>query len=435
MTTKTCIPFHSTRGNVEPVNLETALARGLAMDGGLYVPERFPRLTAEDFSWPRSLPETAQTLLAPFFACSSLEAQLDQICEEAFNFPVPLRQPEHATWQVLELFHGPTAAFKDVGARFLAQCLDRLQADKLVLVATSGDTGGAVAAAMDECKSLQVAIAYPKGMVSARQEHQLTCWSDSVHACRIDADFDTCQSFVKRAFADAELSTLPLTSANSISIGRLLPQMVYYAHASLDVFHSTGKLARFVIPTGNLGNALAAVWARRIGLPIGEIVLATNANRTISRYWMLGLWSPEATVATLANAMDVSDPSNMERLKHLFPDPSDTVHGIQAASASDRQIADTIVATHQRHYMAICPHTATAVHALSVVRPSDGQDVIVATAHPAKFESIVEPLIGRTIKMPDALAELMERPTSVQDLPADYSAFSRALLDIHPTKT
>lgn len=405
--------FVSTRGAAPPVGAGAAMLAGLAPDGGLYVPESFPGVAAASLASGNGLAATAAGLLAPFLAGDALAGELDPICHEALDFPTPLTDVDG--FQLLELFHGPTAAFKDVGARFLAACLARLGGGcaRTVLVATSGDTGGAVAAAFAGRPGFRVVLLYPKGRVSDRQEAQLTCWGGNVLSLRVDGDFDDCQRMVKEAFADHALrERAGLTSANSISIGRLLPQMSYYAWAALRVFHATGIAPGFVIPSGNLGNSLACIWARQCGLPVGPIVLATNANETVGDFFAGAPWSPRPTIRTLATAMDVGNPSNMERLLHLAGSESAARAQARALRISDEEIRDAIRAGPEQYGRTWCPHTATGVRAWERLggerrmRPW----VVVATAHPAKFEDVVEPLIGATVPLPPALAELLNRP-------------------------
>jgi threonine synthase len=410
--------YHSTRGQAPAVSLSEAVARGLAPDGGLYVPDHFPRVDLEAIGKERSTSGVACRLLEPFFEGDPLAGRLTEICDEAFNFPAPLRDLGRST-AVLELFQGPTAAFKDFGARFLAAALSRLRSpsdpDLTVLVATSGDTGGAVAAAFAGRPGFRVVILYPKGMVSQRQEHQLTCWGGNVTALRVRGDFDACQRLVKEAFGDATLRERHnLTSANSISLGRLLPQMVYYAEASLEYVRRHGREPGFVVPSGNLGNATACFWARRCGLPIREIVLATNANPSLTRFLDEGRWQPAPTVPTLASAMDVGNPSNMERLFDLHGGSAGARGALRATLVTDEQIRETIRRGRSEWGETWDPHTATAV----VVRERlGGEDwVLVATAHPAKFEGIVEPLVGATVEIPHALAELLERPAAATEV-------------------
>jgi len=280
--------FISTRNAAPPAGLSAAIAAGLAPDGGLYVPAQLPPPRALQAG--PSLAETAVGLLSPFFAGDALAPELPAICREAFDFPAPLRALATPHDHVLELFHGPTAAFKDFGARFLAACLARLRGGDArpltILVATSGDTGAAVAAAFHRQPGLRVVVLYPDGRVSPRQAHQLGCFGENITALRVAGSFDDCQALVKRALNDGDLqSQAPLSSANSISLGRLLPQMSYYADTALRHHAASGQVLNLVVPTGNLGNALAAILARALGLPLGRIVLATNANRVLPDYF------------------------------------------------------------------------------------------------------------------------------------------------------
>ena len=428
--------FLSTRDAALTASLSEALKRGLAPDGGLYVPERFPVAAAGDFAGDDSLAEVATRFLAPFFAGDALAPELPAIAREAFDFPVPLvplPTPDDAT--VLELFHGPTAAFKDFGARFLAACLGRLHRDATrpltILVATSGDTGGAVAAAFHGRPGIEVVVLYPRGLVSPRQELQLTCWGGNVRSLSVDGTFDDCQRLVKAAFAEPALARRRvLSSANSINVGRLLPQACYYVLASLATFRRTGRAANVIVPSGNLGNVLACVWARRMGLPIGEIVLAFNANRTVPDYLASGEWQPRASVATLASAMDVGNPSNMERLRHLYPDWRDLRHAVRAVSVSDDEIRARIRADRTRLGQIWCPHTATAAEAYARLEPARraaGPWLLVATAHPAKFPETVEPLIGAEVPVPPALARLLALPRHVTEVPATLEALAAVL--------
>ena len=426
--------FVSTRNNVPAATLSQAIAAGLAPDGGLYVPERLPE--PRELAPGASLADTAADLLAPCFAGDGLEGELASICRAAFDFPAPLKPLATPGDHVLELFHGPTAAFKDFGARFLAQCLTRLRRDAsrplTILVATSGDTGAAVAAAFHRQPGLRVIVLYPDGRVSPRQAHQLGCFGDNVAALRVEGAFDDCQALVKQALNDAALQAeAPLNSANSISLGRLLPQMSYYAHAALAHRATTGKVLNLVVPTGNLGNALAAILARALGVPLGRIVLATNANRVLPDYFGGGDYAPQGSVATLANAMDVGAPSNFERLRWLYRgDDAALRAAFASASVGDAAIREVITRRFREHGEIFCPHTATAIRVLEDLRAAgEGGDwAVAATAHPAKFESVVEPLIGRPVEVPPALDELLRRPAHAEPMPASYEALKRHIL-------
>ena len=417
--------YISTRNADHAVTLGEAIARGLAPDGGLYVPQEFPHFTARQFENDFELPQLGMRLLAPFAAGDPLADELPAICNEAFDFPAPLATLPNAPapLSVLELFHGPTGAFKDFGARFLAACMERIQRGQrrklTILVATSGDTGSAVAAAFHGKPWVDVAVLYPKGKVSDRQAQQLACWGGNVRTFAVNGTFDDCQRVVKEAFADPALAeTHQLSSANSINVGRLLPQMVYFAKAGLELWRESGRRANFIVPTGNLGNALACIWARHVGVPIGEIVLATNANQSITEYLRTGEWAPRPSVATLANAMDVGNPSNMERLRALHPDFEELQGQIGASSVDDIEIRGTIRRDSHELDRLWCPHSATAAKVFRrlLARGARGHWVIVATAHPAKFNEIVEAQTGREAPVPESLARLLALPRQETEL-------------------
>ncbi len=405
----------STRGG-PAVSLSEAIASGLAPDGGLYMP---PLVTPHTGEWGDDFHARAHALLAPYFAGDALEPHLEAIIAEAFTFDAPVNWLSDDTG-LLELFHGPTAAFKDFGARFLAACLSRLRThDTTILVATSGDTGAAVASAFHRRPGFRVIILYPDGRVSPRQAHQLGAFGDNVTTFRVNGSFDDCQRMVKEAFADRALTQRHhLTSANSISLGRLLPQMTYYAHTALEA----KRPVSFIIPTGNLGNAFACLLARERGAPIGEIVLATNANRVLADFVATGRYAPQGSLTTLANAMDVGNPSNVERLRHRFPD-------VARAVSADWVDDDTIRRTIRESKQELCPHTACGVAVLQRLRARGvtGPFIVAATAHPAKFDSIVEPLIGHAVPVPPALAELLERPSRAEPLEPTLSALAGQL--------
>lgn len=430
------VRFVSSRGGAAPQGFGAALLQGLAPDGGLYVPDAFPQLPVQAFDGAGHLPVVAARLLAPFAAGDALAPRLNEIVTEAFTFPAPcvsLSADERLS--VLELFHGPTAAFKDFGARFLAACFARLHpaeaAPLTILVATSGDTGGAVAAAFHQRPGIRVVVLFPKGLVSPTQERQLTCWGGNVRSLSVRGTFDDCQRLVKAAFRDPALAGgAALSSANSINLGRLLPQSVYYAATSLAVFHRFGEPASFVVPSGNLGNVVACLWARRMGLPIGKVVLAHNLNRTVPDYLDSGQWQPRPSIATLASAMDVGDPSNMERLRALYPHLGELRAAVRAYAVTDEQIRARIVEGYTRFGQMWCPHTATAAEAyerLPRAERDSGRWVLVATAHPAKFAEIVEPLIARAVPVPESLTRLLARPTQFTEIEASLGALRGVL--------
>lgn len=450
----------STRSPSGPsVTLSQAISLGLAPDGGLFVPATMPRLAAPATlpAYDTSLAAVAERCLTPFFEGEGLESpegvaaplasELRAICRAAFTFDAPLRALPREGRRLadgdadllLELFHGPTAAFKDFGARFLAECLARLEApgssgsrrSRTILVATSGDTGAAVAAAFHGRPGFRVVVLYPDGRVSARQAHQLGAFGGNVHTFRVGGTFDDCQRLVKQAFGDATLTeALRLGSANSISLGRLLPQMAYYAKASLQP-GGAGPL-HVVVPTGNLGNAVACLWAKLLGFPIGDVVLATNANRVLPRFLETGLYEPRPSVATLANAMDVGAPSNLERLVYAFPESAALRAHVRADAVDDAGIEAAIRREWRRSGIALCPHTACGLEVLERLRAhgAAGRWAVAATAHPAKFDTVVEPLIGASVPAPPTLAALLARPSSAVPLAPDAEALRGALLGL-----
>lgn len=428
--------YISTRSPDQHVTLSEAIAAGIAPDGGLYVPDTFPHFGTRQFDADTQLHEIGARLIAPFAEGDALAGEIPAICAEALNFPAPLVHLDNAPApvSVLELFHGPTSAFKDFGARFLAAYMERIRRGherKLtILVATSGDTGGAVAAAFHDRPWVDVAVLYPKGLVSERQAQQLACWGGNVRTFAVRGTFDDCQRMVKEAFRDPALArTHLLSSANSINVGRLLPQMVYYAKAGLELWRETGRRANFIVPTGNLGNALACIWARHIGMPIGEIVLATNANQSITDYLKTGEWQPRPSVPTLASAMDVGNPSNMERLRALHPDFEELQGQIGASSVDDIEIRGTIRRDSHELDRLWCPHTATAAKVFRrlLARGARGHWVIVSTAHPAKFNEIVEATTGREVPIPPSLAKLLALPRQETELDPTLDALRAQL--------
>jgi threonine synthase len=431
--------YSSTRNPAHRVDFSEALSQGLATDGGLYVPEVWPHIDSaglETLEGDTGLAGLAVKLMAPFVAGDGLESELEAITREAFNFQAPLVWLDDAErLGVLELFHGPTAAFKDFGARFLAAALARLRRAQSrplqILVATSGDTGGAVAAAFHGRPGIEVTVLYPKGLVSPTQEQQLTCWGGNVRALAVLGRFDDCQRLVKEAFADAALrERFELSSANSINLGRLLPQTVYYWAASLRVARAHHEAASFVIPSGNLGNATACVWARRLGAPIASIVLAHNANRTVPDYLREGGLRPRASVATISSAMDVGNPSNLERLRALYTDVAQMRGALSAQSIDDEATRERIRLDYERYGRIWCPHSAVAAEAYVRLAPAlrtGGRWVVVASAHPAKFREIVEPLIGVSLPLPENLARLYDRPAHSTSIEPDIESLKRAL--------
>lgn len=424
--------YTSTRGNSSAVTISEAILAGQAPDGGLYMPHALPEDPLCALPGEAGLVETARHLLAPFFTGDTLEAALPGLCAEAFDFDVPLDRPDpsRSGMYVLELFHGPTGAFKDFGARFLMGCLDRLaepDAPLTVLAATSGDTGGAAGCAAEGRSGVRAVILFARGRVSPFQRHQLTCWKPPVAALEVDGDFDACQALVKQAFADPQLSRRHrLTSANSINLGRLLPQSAYLAWAARRVFAETGKQPGLILPTGNLGHGIAALFARSMGAPIGPLVLATNANPTLSDWMQTGQYTPRRSVRTLANAMDVGAPSNFERLVALAPEN----RAVRVERVDDPAIRARVKTDFEAFGQVWCPHSATAAEAHARLSPHERAErpwILAATAHPYKFADIIEPLTGSTVKPTPALAGILDRETRAVACPAGLDALAGRL--------
>ena len=410
--------YISTRSGSEPFSASEAILKGLCPDGGLFIPREMPKLSPS-FTLTKGAWYAMYSAMLPFFEGDELEDDLEEICRLAFSFPVPFHHADGK--DTLELYYGPTAAFKDFGARFLAFSMEKLLEkrgrDLTILVATSGDTGGAVASAFHGRNHLSVKVLFPRGRVSRRQELQLTGWDGNVESFEVEGTFDDCQRMVKEAFMDSSLSGL--SSANSINLGRLLPQMAYYVYASSLYKLEYGEEPVIVIPSGNVGNATGAYWAKAMGAPIKRIVLAANANRPLTDYIATGKYEPRASVKTLANAMDVGAPSNIERLFALFPDFDSFRSNVPVYSVSDDEIRKTIKEVYDESGYVICPHTACGER-VRRDHVEEAHSIVVSTAHPAKFSDTVEPIIGRTIAIPKSLYEIMQKPSKAKQIAADY---------------
>jgi len=410
---------------------------GQPADGGLFMPENLPQVDFEKY--PDGLSALAKKLLALFFNADPLLDDIAAMVDETYAFPAPLVPMTHlGPAYLLELFHGPTASFKDFGARFLASAWQRIhQANGptvTVLVATSGDTGGAVAAAFHRRPFARVVLMFPDGRVSPLQERQLTCWGDNVISLSVAGTFDDCQRLAKMVLADTALRTkTQITTANSINIGRLLPQMTYYAAAALEHFRRTGEKLGFIVPTGNVGNVFAATMARAVGFPIGSICIATNANDVIPKF-LAGSneVARPVSLSTLANAMDVATPSNLERLNALYPNLKDFNAAIYAEAVQDNEILDEIRQTYAESGEIICPHTACGVRLLRRLRAAESTETfaVAATAHPAKFPEIITQALGNDVivPLPPSLAAILEKPVQIISMPNDYDALQEVLL-------
>jgi threonine synthase len=421
----------STRGGSPAISFIDALFAGTAPDGGLYMPERLDPLPPETLDRLRGadVVTIGSTVGTHLLRDEISMPAMTSLVRDALDFPVPLVQVSDRTW-ALELFHGPTLAFKDVGARVQARLLHHFTdgTPLTILVATSGDTGSAVAQAFHRVPDARVVVLYPEGQVSDVQEAQMASLGDNITAIAVRGTFDDCQALVKQAFADDDLrGHVWLTPANSINLGRLLPQAFYYfVTAGLDI--PGGPVVS--VPSGNFGNLTAGLIAKRIGLPVSRFVAATNVNDAVPAYLRSGQYEPRPSIRTVANAMDVGAPSNFERVRALYGgDLTALRHDIAGFAYDDASVVDEIRRVHRRHGYVLDPHSAIAWLALQEALKEDpqAQGVFLATAHPAKFREIVEPAIGQPVQLPDVLADALERPRQSMSMAADYSALNRFL--------
>ncbi len=433
----------STRDATVSASFRDALFAGLAPDGGLFNPavkldfrDRLRRLPA-GASFPETAAAVSDWLLADEFPAGGAA----RIARDALTFPIPLRRLEPGVW-VLELFHGPSCAFKDVGASYLAAAMDASLAETgaraVVLVATSGDTGSAVARAFHGRARIDVVILYPSGRVSDLQEKQLTTLGGNVQALEITGSFDDCQRLVKAAFMDRELrATVPITSANSINVGRLFPQAFYYVHGHRAAAASGADRVVFSVPSGNFGNLTAGVLAWSWGLPVSAFLAATNINDVVPEYLERGEFVPRASVHTLANAMDVGNPSNFERLQAIFPSRDAMAAVIYGSVSTDEQMLATISDCRRRLGVFVDPHTACGIRAARTYLEGETHDaveiVVVSTAHPAKFPETVHRACGEYPPVPRQLQGLsgLEKHSIVME--PQGTALRRFLLERYST--
>jgi threonine synthase len=424
----------STRRSSPAVPFIDALFAGTAPDGGLYFPERFEPLPAATVDALRSaeLVDIATTVGAHLLHGEITEAALAPLVREALDFPIPLVQVAERAW-VLELFHGPTRAFKDVGARVQARLLHHFTdgTPLTILVATSGDTGSAVAQAFHGVPDTRVVVLYPEGQVTNVQEAQMASLGDNITAVSVSGTFDDCQRLVKQAFADDELRKhVWLTPANSINLGRLLPQVFYYfvltqvEPGKAGPYEKGGAPGPIVsVPSGNFGNLTAGLIAKRLGLPVRHFVAATNVNDVVPEYLRSGIYEPRPSVRTVANAMDVGAPSNFERMRALYDDDIDRMRqDVKGAAFEDARVVEEIGRVYRERNYLLDPHGAIAWLGLQQALEADPKatGVFLATAHPAKFREVVEPAIGRPVELPAPLAAALARPRHSVPLPARY---------------
>lgn len=427
--------FYSLNRQSDPVSFKEACIRGQAPDKGLYFPERIPLLSDQLTANLKRISNEAIALevIRPYVGDTIPEEVLRQIVEETVNFDIPL-VPVTESVSSLELFHGPTLAFKDVGARFMSRCLgyfSREEKNKIVvLVATSGDTGGAVAHGFYGVEGVDVVILYPSGKVSSVQEKQLTTLGENIHALEVQGSFDDCQQMVKQAFADEELRAKRfLTSANSINVARWLPQQFYYFFA-LKQWPQDVAAPVFSVPSGNFGNICAGILAHLSGLPARHFLAACNANDVVPRFLQSQNYQPRQAIATISNAMDVGNPSNFIRILELFQQEFGSLkEKLSSCSISDDETRATIRRVYQEYDYLLDPHGAVGFLALErYLQAHPGEKgILLETAHPVKFYDVVEPLIGEQVPLPNAVQEIMKLPKKATLMASNYAALKEFL--------
>ncbi|MCL2917524.1 threonine synthase [Shewanella litorisediminis] len=412
----------------ERVSFSQAVKLGLGKDRGLFFPTRIPLL--DDVEALLALPfgERSKRVLGAWLADELGQEVVDALVDKAFTFPVPLVKVDDKRY-CLELFHGPTLAFKDFGARFMAQCLNVLAGDErlTILTATSGDTGAAVADAFYGLEKVQVCVLYPKGKISLLQEKMFTTLGNNIHTVAVESDFDACQALVKQAFDDAEVRDgLHLNSANSINISRLLAQICYYFEAVAQYRKDHVDAPVIAVPSGNFGNLTAGFFAKAMGLPVKRFVAATNSNDTVPRYLASSSWQVNPTVATMSNAMDVADPSNWPRVETIARVMNWSLTEIDGVAMDEYQTRDALLALQADGYLSE-PHAAIAAEALSVRLGKDERGIFLGTAHPAKFKDVVDRELSLNLPLPPELAAVADKSVLSATLAQDFAALKAHL--------
>lgn len=429
--------YYSTNGKAPEADLHKAVVKGLAEDKGLYMPETLKKLPQDFFDniQDMSFQEISYRVADAFFGEDVPADTLKKIVYDTLSFDCPTVKVNDSIYS-LELFHGPTLAFKDVGARFMARLLGHFisqegKEEVNVLVATSGDTGSAVANGFLGVEGIHVYVLYPKGKVSAIQECQFTTLGKNITAVEVDGVFDDCQALVKSAFMDNDLNKhMKLTSANSINVARFLPQSFYYfyAYAQMKKLGLADNLV-VCVPSGNFGNITSGLFAKKMGLPIKRFIAANNANDIFYKYLQTGVYEPKASVQTIANAMDVGDPSNFARIIDLYKNDHDAICAdVSGATFTDEQIAETIKAVSDKYGYICDPHGACGYRALETGLKEGETGVFLETAHPAKFKTTVESIIGHEIEIPQKLAEFMKGTKQSIQMPKNFEDFKEYLL-------
>lgn len=426
--------FYSTNKKVPPASFKEAVLKGLPDDNGLYMPEIIPQFSAD---FLQQIPKLSFQEIAFLSARLVIEDEIEEsvlqtIVEDAFSFEVPVKNV-HDNMHVLELFHGPTLAFKDFGARFMSRAMGHfLKSDGReinILVATSGDTGSAVAQGFLDVEGITVTLLYPKGKVSHIQEQQLTTIGRNIIALEVDGTFDDCQHLVKTAFLDDELNKkLNLSSANSINIARLLPQSFYYTYAFSRLVNEVDKIY-FCVPSGNFGNLCGGLLAKKMGLPVAGFIAASNANDIVPKYLDTAEFLPKPSIQTISNAMDVGNPSNFARLLDLYNGDYKTISNeIKGISFNDDQTRSIIREVKEKYDYLMCPHTAIGYGGLKHYLDSESTGIFLSTAHPCKFKDIVDPLISDEVKIPFRLEKIIEKKKQAISINTDFSEFKSFLM-------
>ncbi len=429
--------YYSTNKLVPLVSFKEAVLKGLPDDNGLYMPEKIPHFSN---GFLKIIPEMSFQEIAFESARLFIEDEigdndLRDIIEDAFNFDIPLKNV-HDNINVLELFRGPTLAFKDFGARFMARIMGNLllsdDREINILVATSGDTGSAVAQGFLGVDGIKVTLLYPKGKVSKIQEQQLTTIGQNITALEIDGTFDDCQLLVKTAFLDRELNNkLNLSSANSINIARFIPQSFYYTYAYSRLVEKSKNIV-FCVPSGNFGNLCGGLLAKKMGIPIAGFIAASNANDIVPNYLKTAQFSPRPSVQTISNAMDVGNPSNFSRILDFYGDDQIKIKkDIRGISFNDEQTKELIKEVYAKYNYLMCPHTAIGYGGLKhLLNPGD-LGIFLSTAHPVKFKDVVEQLISKEVAVPERLQKIIEREKQAITMNKDFENFKSFLLDMN----
>ncbi|GAB1622942.1 threonine synthase [Agarivorans litoreus] len=423
--------LYNLKHNEEQVSFTQAVKQGLGKQQGLFFPDSIPAFDDIDAVLDLDFHARCAKLLAALLDNELSEAELFDMVSKAFTFTAPLNK---VTEQIsaLELFHGPTLAFKDFGGRFMAQCLAKFSNGNktTILTATSGDTGAAVAHAFYGMENINVVVLYPKGKISPLQEKLFCTLGGNITTVAVESDFDACQSMVKQAFDDQELKqAIGLNSANSINISRLVAQVCYYFEAAAQLPKAQREQLVVAVPSGNFGNLTAGLIAKAMGLPIKRFIAATNVNDTVPRYLASGNWEPKPTQATLSNAMDVSQPNNWPRVEELFKTKGWPLSDLGKGAMTDEQTAEAVKALDDLGY--VCePHGAIAYQQLTEQLADGEQGLFLCTAHPAKFKESVEEILQREIDLPKPLADRADLDLLSKEMPADFAQLRTLLMSI-----